>query len=204
MSKPPTAAGKSSYDLIETERFWKILAVETGMTVLDLASGAGRYTLPLAEKVGPAGKVIAVDLWSEGIAQLQAAAQRAGLSQIEGHVADVGRALPVKTGSVDLCLMATVLHDLVADGIDRNALQEVVRVLKADGILVVLEFRKQEGPPGPPKAVRLSLEEVAMHLLPYGLIRFGAVVELGPHIYLAQFRSLAASRQAAAAATDPH
>jgi ubiquinone/menaquinone biosynthesis C-methylase UbiE len=196
MSKAPTAAGKSSYDLIDKDIFWVNLALKPDMTVLDLASGAGRYTLPLAERVGPGGKVIALDLWPEGIAQLTTAARQAGMTNIEGHVVDAGRALPIMADSVDLCLMATVLHDFVADGIDRDALQEVRRVLKPAGILAVVEFKKQEGPPGPPKAVRLTLEEVTKHLLPFGLIRFGAVTELGPHAYLAQFRSLAASRQA--------
>lgn len=196
MSKTPTAAGKSSYDIIDTGIFWKSLAVETGMTVLDLACGVGRYTLPMAEKVGPGGRVIAVDLWPEGITQLKTATRETGVSNIEGHVADAGQALPIMADSVDLCLIATVLHDLVVDGLERTALQEVTRVLKPAGILAVVEFKKQEGPPGPPKEIRLSLQDVTMRLLPFGLIRFGAVIDLGPHTYLTHFRSLSASRQA--------
>ena len=42
-------AGKSSYDLIDSDRFWKALGPVTGLTVMDLACGAGRYTLPLAD-----------------------------------------------------------------------------------------------------------------------------------------------------------
>ncbi len=190
MSQHPTAAGNSSYDLIDTDLFWKALSIGPGMTVLDLASGAGRYTLPLAEKVGPSGRIIAVDLWAEGIDQIAASARAAGLPYIETHVADAGKTLPIEPGAVDLCLMATVLHDFAADGIDREALQEVARVLAPKGILSVVEFNKQDGPPGPPKAVRLSLEQVTMRLLPFGLIRFGGVVELGRHAYFCQFRRL--------------
>lgn len=190
MNHHPTAASKSSYDLIDTKLFWKTLAVKSGMTVLDLACGAGRYTLPLAERVGLSGRIIAVDLWSEGIEKLGADAQAAGLQQIETHVADAGKSLPIDSGTVDLCLLATVLHDFAADGIDRTALKEVARVLAPDGILAVVEFNKQDGPPGPPKAVRLSLQDVTIRLLPFGLIRFGGVVELGRHAYFCQFRRL--------------
>jgi ubiquinone/menaquinone biosynthesis C-methylase UbiE len=138
-----------------------------------------------------AGRVIAVDMWAEGIRQLRAAALDDDPSApIETHIADAGEALPLASGSLDLCLMATVLHDLVADGKDKKAVAEVARVLKPDGILAVVEFKKQEGPPGPPKSVRLSLEQVSMCLMPAGLIRFGAVVELGPFTYFAQFRRL--------------
>ncbi len=192
--EPPTGAGKSSYDIIDTQRFWKALAPVTGKTVLDLACGAGRYTLPLAEKVGPTGKVIAVDLWADGIAQVREAAGKAAMDHIETHVADLSAPLPVSTGCVQLCLMATVLHDLVADGISGAVLAEVVRTLAPDGVVAVVEFNKQEGPPGPPKAVRLSLEDVTRRLMVLGLIRFGAVVELGPHAYFAQFRRLPGRR----------
>lgn len=190
MTHHPTAAGKSSYDLIDEGMFWKSLAVEPGMTVLDLACGAGRYTLPLAERTGEEGRVISVDLWAEGIEKLAAQARASGLKNIEGHVADAGKGLPISDGAVDLCLMATVLHDFVADDIDLAVLKEVARVLKPDGVAAVVEFNKQDGPPGPPKAVRLSLMETSARLQRFGMIRFGAVVELGKHLYMVQFRRL--------------
>jgi ubiquinone/menaquinone biosynthesis C-methylase UbiE len=189
MSHPPTGAGKSSYDLIDQSLFWPALSLEPGMTVMDLACGAGRYTLQMADRMGPDGRIIALDLWAEGIEQIRQAAPPAG-PRIETHVTDIGRKLPVEDQCVDLCLVATVLHDLVHDGIAQAALAEVARVLKPAGILAVIEFKKQDGPPGPPQKVRLRLEEVSMLLLPVHLIRFGPVVDLGPHLWFAQFKRL--------------
>lgn len=190
MTQQPTAAGKSSYDLIDEELFWKSLAIGPGMTVLDLACGAGRYTLPLAERVGDTGRVIGVDLWAGGIEKMTADAETSGFSNIEGHVADASKGLPLADGSVDLCLMATVLHDFVADDIDLAVLREVARVLKPEGVAAVVEFNKQDGPPGPPKPVRLSLMETTVRLQRFGMIRFGAVVDMGEHLYFVQFRRL--------------
>lgn len=45
------------------------LALRPGQHVLDLACGPGTLTLPLAEAVGPAGRVVAVDL-AEGMLEL--------------------------------------------------------------------------------------------------------------------------------------
>jgi ubiquinone/menaquinone biosynthesis C-methylase UbiE len=185
----PPGAGKSSYDLIDRPRFWSAISLAPGMTVLDLACGAGRYTMELANKIQPDGRIIAIDLWDAGIAQINQWAQDSK-SAIETHVADVGKKLPVADHCVDLCLMATVLHDLVYDGGAQAALKEVVRVLKPAGILAVIEFKKQDGPPGPPREIRLRLEEVSMLLLPVGLLRFGPVVELGPDLWFSQFRRL--------------
>jgi ubiquinone/menaquinone biosynthesis C-methylase UbiE len=188
----PPGAGKSSYDLIDHQRFWSAISLAPGMTVLDLACGAGRYTIGLAERVQPDGRTIAIDLWEAGIAQIDQWV-RDNKSAIETHVADVGRQLPVADQSVDLCLMATVLHDLVHDGCAQAALKEVARVLKSKGTLAIVEFKKQDGPPGPPKEIRLRLEEVSMLLMPVGLIRFGPVVDLGPDLWFSQFRRLTAT-----------
>ena len=188
-SHQPTAAGKSSYDLIERERFWQLFSITPGMTVLDLGSGVGRYSLPLAEKVGETGRVVAVDAWEEGIDRLKATAAAKGLTCLEAHVADARR-LPLADKEVDVCLMATVLHDFAADGIAGAVLRDVLRVLKPQGICAVLEFKKQPGPPGPPENVRLSVEDVAVLMQPLGLLRFSAVADLGKDLYFTQFRRL--------------
>ncbi len=187
MPHHPTGAGKSSYDLIDRAQFWSAISLTPGMTIMDLACGEGRYTKEMAHKVGHDGRIIAIDLWEEGIARINRSAQSTG-PRIETHVADASKGLPVENQCVDLCLMATVLHDLVHDGTAQAALEEVVRVLKPAGILAVVEFKKQDGPPGPPRAVRLRPEQVSKLLMPTGLIRFSAVVDLGPDLWFAEFK----------------
>jgi ubiquinone/menaquinone biosynthesis C-methylase UbiE len=58
--------------------------------------------------------------------------------------------------SVDVCLMATILHDLKDKQSHDAALAEVKRFLKKGGIFAVVEFTKRDGPPGPPASIRLS------------------------------------------------
>jgi ubiquinone/menaquinone biosynthesis C-methylase UbiE len=186
----PVAAGKSSYDLIDSEKFWQLLAISPGITALDLACGAGRYTLPLAKRVGPQGKVIAVDLWADGISQLQNEARRRQMDNLETHVADAGQALPLDDQSVDLCLMATVLHDFVQAGMAADVLREATRVLKPQGVMVMVEFKKEQTPHGPPHAIRLSVEDLAVMVQRLRFIRFSGVVDLGPDLYAVQFRRL--------------
>ncbi len=189
MPHHPTGAGKSSYDVIDRQLFWRAISLKPGITVLDLACGAGCYIPEMAKKIGPNGKIIAIDAWKEGVDQIDRAAQNSSAG-IEAHVSDIGKQLPVEDQSVDLCLMATVLHDLVQEGVAQAALKEMARTLKPTGILAVVEFKKQDGPPGPPREVRLRLEEVSMLLLPVGLIRFSPVVDLGPDLWFAEFKRM--------------
>ena len=179
----PTAAGKSSFDLIDAETFYRELDLKKGITFLDVACGRGAYCLKASEIVGSAGTVYAVDLWQEGIEQLKASAVEENALNIKAFVSDAGRRIPVDDQAVDVGLMATVLHDFVEDQISKEVLHEIVRVLKPDGMLAIVEFKKIDGPPGPPVHIRLAPKEVVDMLTPYGFIK-DRLVDVGPYNYL--------------------
>ena len=183
----PTGAGKSSFDLIDVATFYRELDLKPGIVFLDVACGRGAYCLKASEIVGPAGTVYAVDLWQEGIEQLKASAAEENALNIKAFVSDAGRYIPVDDQVVDVCLMATVLHDFVEDQISKEVLHEIVRVLKTDGILAIVEFKKIEGPPGPPVHIRLSPEEVSNMLAPYGFTTVRQT-DVGPYNYLILFK----------------
>jgi ubiquinone/menaquinone biosynthesis C-methylase UbiE len=183
---PPHGAGKSSFDLIDPEKLWPALHLKPGEAILDLGCGAGSYTLPLAALVGAEGTVFGADLWEEGLATLTEKAREQGLANIRTLFADVSHPLPLADASVDMIFLATVLHDLVEAGQAQGALSEIARLVKPGGRLAVLEFKKIAGPPGPPLHIRLSPEEVAALLRPYGFTP-GEITDLSPHIYLIMF-----------------
>ncbi len=196
MTQPtrPLGAGKSSLDLIDPEKLFPALGLEPGEAVLDLGCGEGRYTLPMASRVGPQGAVYAVDLWEEGLARLGEKARQEGLANIRIIHADVSRSLPLPDACVDVALLATVLHDLAEAGQAQGALAELNCLVKPGGRLAVVEFKKLAGPPGPPLAIRLAPEEVAALLQPYGFAP-GERTDLGPHTYLGIFTKSASSRE---------
>jgi ubiquinone/menaquinone biosynthesis C-methylase UbiE len=187
--KKPTGAGKSSFDLIDVEAFFRELDLKKGTNFLDVACGRGAYCLKASGIVGSTGTVYAVDLWQEGIEELKARAIKENALNIKAFVSDVGRHIPVDDQVVDLCLLATVLHDFVEDKISEDVLQEVVRVMKPNSRLALMEFKKMAGPPGPPIHIRLAPEAVADMLIPLGFSQEG-LSEVGPYNYLMMFRKI--------------
>ena len=183
----PTGAGKSSFGLIDTVAFFQQLDLKKDITFLDVACGRGAYSLAAAEMIGTDGRVYAVDLWEEGILNLRQEAASKGIQHIKAYVSDVAQNIPIEDACVDVCLMATVLHDLVADQVDQPALKEIVRVIRPEGMLAIVEFFKKEGPLGPPKPVRLSPEEVDRMLSVYGFQQ-KRYAEIGPDNYLQVFK----------------
>ncbi len=187
MDKKPLGAGNSSFDLIDPELFFSALGLQEDTLFLDAACGRGAYSLAAAQYVGPAGRIYAFDLWEEGIEALQKDIHYKRGTPIVAQVVDVSRQIPLEDQSVDVCLLATVLHDLIQDRTETGALREIGRVLKPRGTLAVIEFKKIEGPPGPPIRIRIAPEEVEERLQPhsFSLLR---VLDLGPFNYLALFK----------------
>jgi ubiquinone/menaquinone biosynthesis C-methylase UbiE len=183
----PTGAGKSSFGLIDTAKFFRELDLKKGITFLDVACGWGFYSLAASDIVGKEGQVYAVDLWEEGILNLRKEAVSKGSQNLEAFVSDVSQKIPIENDCVDVCLMATALHDFVGDQVDRGAMKEVVRVMKPEGILVIVEYKKKDGPPGPPKPVRLSPQEVDTLVSAYGF-RQNHLTEISANHYLQIFK----------------
>ena len=186
MAHKPIAAGKSSFDLIDFATFLSTVDLRGEIVFLDVACGIGNYAIEIARQLKKTGTVHAFDLWEEGITKLRLKAGSLGLENIETLVCDVSKKIPLDSQSVDICLMATVLHDLVEDGTHHGTLKEILRVLKPDGRLAVVEFKKMPGPPGPPEKVRLSPEGLHNVLAPLGF-QCSGTVDLGTVTYLSVF-----------------
>lgn len=111
------------------------VGLRAGETALELGPGPGAFTVDAARRVGPAGRLIAVDIQPEMIAQVEGRVRQAGLTNVETHVASAYE-LPVDDGAVDRVFLITVLAE-IPDPV--RALREVYRVLKPGGVLSTTE-----------------------------------------------------------------
>lgn len=100
--------------------------IREGDTVLDLGSGAGLDLLIAAEKTGPAGQVIGVDMTDDMVSAARANAEMAGHGNIEVREGLI-EALPVEDGSVDFVTSNCVIN-LSPD--KERVFSEMFRVMK--------------------------------------------------------------------------
>jgi len=189
MSKKPVAAGKSSFDLIRREDFFSNIDIDQDAQILDAACGIGLYSIEISKLLNENGLIHAVDFWGGGIELLNQAIREQGISNVSPIQADITEHIPLESGSIDLSLMATILHDLSATEQDAT-LKEIARVLNPEGTLALIEFKKIDKGPGPPITIRISPEEAEEKIAAYGftLIRHA---EIGDFNYLLNFRKTA-------------
>lgn len=114
--------------------------VREGMVVLEPGPGMGFFSLPLARMVGPAGRVIAIDVQPRMLGALRRRARRAGLLdrmelRLAGrdslHIGDL-------RGSVDLVVAIAVVHELHSDEV---FFREAADALRSGGSLLLIEPR---------------------------------------------------------------
>jgi ubiquinone/menaquinone biosynthesis C-methylase UbiE len=112
--------------------------IRQGMIVLEPGCGMGYFTIPLADMVGPTGKVIAMDIEPRMIAVLEKRASKAGMfERIERRLGEPER-LPLEDlrESVDLAAVLHMLHETPDQG---RFLGEIYHALKKGGKIFILE-----------------------------------------------------------------
>lgn len=110
--------------------------VPPGATVLDLGCGAGLDSLLAATKVGPLGKVIAVDFSKSMLDRASRGAFEAGVSNIEFHEADAEH-LPLNDASIDVALVNGIFNlNPMRDAI----FHELARVVRPGGVVYAAEL----------------------------------------------------------------
>lgn len=186
--KNPKGAGKSSFDLIDSDILKDVLPVKPGSVVLDLACGKGVYSIFLSEIVGDAGLIYAVDLWEEGLQLLDKEIEEENITNILPMLDDATKEIEIDDYSVDVCLMATVLHDFEEMDKSGAVLEQVKTILKPGGHLAIIEFKKIDGPPGPPKKIRLDEHATEKMVTDYGF-RTVRTVDIGDYNYLIMFQA---------------
>jgi predicted methyltransferase len=158
-----------------------------GMAVADVGAGTGLFSFPLAEAVGPRGRVYAVDIVPKFIAHLEREARTRKLDNLTVVRGDV-RDARLPPASVDLILLCDAYHHFEYPA---SMNRSIFRALRPGGTLVLIDLRREPGATKPEVLahVRAGEEVVTRELRAAGfeLVADGPRLELREN-YLLRWR----------------
>ncbi len=125
--------------------------VGPGCILADIGAGTGFFSLPAAARIGPAGRVYALDVERVMLEDLRTKLAAREVGNVEVFRSEETK-LPLPSSSVDIAFLACVLHELDGPG----TLRECGRILKPTGRLAVVDWKKIDQEIGPPISHRLD------------------------------------------------
>ncbi len=167
---PPTDLGK--LEGLDREAWQKpdeimdALGIAEGSVVADLGAGGGWFTVRLALRVGPNGKVYAEDIQHQMLEATKRRVDRLGFTKRVELKLGEHNDPKLPPGVLDAVLIVDAYYEMRAPV---TLLRNVARSLKPTGRIGIVEFTKEGGGPGPPMEERVDAERVVRDASAAGL-----------------------------------
>ena len=171
--------GKSSESLLNKEVILKELDISPGQTILDAGCGNGYMSKEFSRLVKNSGKVYALDPDEKAIEVLKEETKGTNIVSLLG---DITKTIEIEGLTVDLIYISTVLHGFSGTQM-HNFQEEIKRLLKPNGILAIVEIKKEPTPFGPPLEIRFSPQDLQKIIT----LTPEKTVEVGQFFYMQTF-----------------
>jgi ubiquinone/menaquinone biosynthesis C-methylase UbiE len=142
------------------------LGIAEGSVVADLGAGSGWFTIRLARRVRPTGKVYAEDIQPQMIEVIKRRVARENLQRTVEFKLGTAEDLRLPENALDAALIVDAYHEMDQPV---QLLRSAARALKQEGRIGIVEFTKSGGGPGPPMEERVDPDRVIREAKAAGL-----------------------------------
>jgi ubiquinone/menaquinone biosynthesis C-methylase UbiE len=166
----------------QPDKVIEALKIPLGSVVADVGAGTGYFSMRIAKKIGPDGKVLATDVQPEMLRQLSEAMKQASVRNIDRILATATDA-KLPPNKVDLVLMVDVYHELQDP---ERTMAQVRKSLKENGRLVLVEYRAEDPDVPIRPEHKTTLRQIRYEVEPMGF-RLHEAFEFLPHQHIEVF-----------------
>lgn len=163
----------------EPEQILKAIGMGRGKAFADIGCGEGFFALPAARMAGAGGAVFGVDADAAALIELRDRAVNEGMTNVFLFAGDAEAIVPCE-GCADIVFFGICLHDFREP---EQVLVNARRILREDGRLADLDWKKKPTARGPPLEIRFD-EGKAAALITAAGFAIESVTDAGPDHYL--------------------
>jgi FkbM family methyltransferase len=146
-------------------KLMEVLKIKPGDVIADIGAGSGYFTFRLADRVGPKGKVVAVEIQQEMLDIIKAKMrlrQSPNIDLVLGTVTDP----KLQPASLDMILLVDVYHEFSHP---YEMTEAMVKALKPGGRLVFVEYRAEDAEVPIKRVHKMSERQVLKEMAPFPL-----------------------------------
>ena len=155
------AHGFSSAFFLDDNEILDELNLDGSELIMDAGCGDGHISIKLLNEYITSGAVYAVDIYGASIEDMEKFKSENRIRNLINIQADITQKISeIDDETLDIILMVNVFHGFKASRKIDEAINELSRLIKKDGKIAIMDYKKWDVPKGPPTQFRSSPEEL--------------------------------------------
>lgn len=160
-------SGRSSSTFLDYKKIIQLSDIKKDSKIIDIGCGYGDFAIELVKSSNPE-LVYAIDIFKEGIEHLIDRLKKENITKIIPLNQDFTQKPNLPKNLFDIAFMINVMHGFFINGEIEQVFYELNRILKSDGRIIVVDFKKTIPFFGPPISERISSRELHTIAQRYG------------------------------------
>jgi ubiquinone/menaquinone biosynthesis C-methylase UbiE len=171
---------KSSVNFLDSDEILEKLNLNGNEIFMDAGCGDGHIAIKALNDYLPNGLVYAVDNYDISIRELEDYKKENNLEKLITVQADLTKDIPqIDDDAIDMIFMLNVVHGFKASGNMDDVIEKLLRILKSDGKIAIVEFRPIDWTFGPPTEIKYAPDELEAIFNNHGFKKIYLNEELG-------------------------
>lgn len=171
---------KSSVNFLDSDEIIEKLNLNGNEVFMDAGCGDGHIAIKALNDYLPNGLVYAIDNYDISIRELEDYKKENNLEKLITVQADLTKDIPqIDDDAIDMIFMLNVVHGFKASGNMDDVIEKLLRILKSDGKIAIVEFRPIDWTFGPPTEIKYAPDELEAIFNNHGFKKIYLNEELG-------------------------
>ena len=161
--------GRSTESFLDARDVLSRLNLKGNEVFADIGCGDGHVAMEAYDMLDDEATIYAVDIFEPSIEDMEKEVEEKGIKNIIPVQSDVSDHIAIEDDTVDICLLINVFHHFVAMEKTDGAICELKRIIKPEGKIAVMDYKKEDTGYGPPVRVKSTPEEMEEMFTKHGL-----------------------------------
>jgi len=160
--------GRSSESFIDARDIISRLDLDGNEVFMDAGCGDGHVAMEAHEIMDDEATIYALDIYEPSITDLKKDLKEKEITNVIPVQSDIAGFIVLGDDTVDICLLINVFHGFIARKNTDEAITELKRVIKPDGKIAVMDYKKMDTGYGPPFKFKIAPDDLEKMFIEHG------------------------------------